>query len=76
MQKDMKQYLENDIFQDYRNVHKKYIKISLNECLGLVGISYDKIIPFHCGKNRVLIFQQLLDRALDSSLSENELKSK
>lgn len=50
VQKSIKQYLENDFFQDYRNVHKKYMQISLHECLGAVGVSSDKIIPFHCGQ--------------------------
>lgn len=50
VQKGIKQYLQNDIFQDYRIVHKKYIQISLNEFLGVVGVSSDKIIPVHCGQ--------------------------
>lgn len=28
VQKGIKQYLQNDIFQDYINVHKKYIQTS------------------------------------------------
>lgn len=28
VQKGIKQYLQNDIFQDYINVHKKYMQIS------------------------------------------------
>ena len=50
VQKGIKCYQKSDIFQDYKNVHRKYIQISLNECLGVAGVSYDKIILSYSGQ--------------------------
>lgn len=71
VQKGIKQYLESDIFQDYKSVHKKHMQISLNEHLGAADVSSDKIIPFHAGQIEYIYIylKQLLDRALESSLN-------